>query len=101
MEPGQSPGGALVDGVIQGANGCVLLVSPGQPRVALLFEDPYSATFAPLKVFDAEGKVVAEDGQHVWLGIEGSKTTSNPACGTTKAFWVFSLSTTDPVVDGL
>jgi hypothetical protein len=99
MPPGQSPAGGLVAGVLQGHEACVQLVVPGRPPRALLWATDYTVTFRPLRIYDAAGKLVAIGGQPVWLGVEGGKTTSNPGCGTTNAYWVFSITTKDPITD--
>lgn len=99
MPPGQSPGGGLVTGELVGNEQCVQLIRPGELPVALLWEGTYTATFPPLRIYDAGGNLVASGGQTVWLGVEGNRTTSNQSCGTTKAFWVFSITTRDPVND--
>lgn len=99
MEPGQSPGGSLVDGNIGGVDGCIVLVTPGQQPMALLFDSRYTVTYPPLKIFDPSGTLVAEGGQHVWLGVQGNKKSNNPNCNTARALWVFSVSTKDPVAD--
>lgn len=97
MPPGQSPGGGLVTGELVGNKECVHLLRPGEPPVALLWEDRYTATFPPLQIYDSAGGLVATGGQPVWLGVEGNKKTSNSSCGTTNAYWVFSITTTDPI----
>lgn len=97
MPPGQSPGGGLVTGELVGKRDCVHLSRPGEPLVALLWEDTYTATFPPLRILDSAGVAVATGGQSVWLGVEGNQKTSNSRCATTKAYWVFSITTEDPI----
>ena len=97
MPPGQSPGGGLVTGELVGNKACVELQRPGEPPVALLWQDRYTATFPPLRIYDSAGSLVATAGQTVWLGVEGNQSTSNPSCDTTKAYWVYSITTKDPI----
>jgi len=97
MPQGHSAGGGLVTGDLVGNGECVQLSRPGEPLVALVWEDTYTATFPPLRIYDSTGGLVASGGQPVWLGVEGNHKTSNSSCSTTKAYWVFSITTTDPI----
>jgi len=97
MPPGQSPSGGLVAGKLGGNEECVQLLRQGEPSVALLWEDKYTAKFPPLRIYDSAGELVATGDQPVWLGVEGSQKTSNSSCGTTKAYWVYSITTKNPI----
>lgn len=48
--------------------GCVYLVSEGVPRIAALWPPGYQAAFDPLRILDADGKVVAREGVALEIG---------------------------------
>lgn len=100
LPPGFSPGGVLVSGVLGGNAKCAELLREGEPAVALLWQDAYSATFPPLQIFDHSGMLVASASQQIWLGVDTNRTTANKNCSTTRAYWVYSISTRDPVGAG-
>jgi hypothetical protein len=91
-----SPAGVLVDGRIEVSpnSPCLELKAPGYPPIALSWPPGYTATFEPLRVYDAAGTVIASEG--VDISLSGTLVQApNSRCGTNSTLLVVGVTKTN------
>jgi hypothetical protein len=93
VEPGASPAGALLEGSLAVApnSRCILLVVPGEAPIGLAWPVGYTATFEPLRIYDATGNEVAAEKSVVSMSGE-LLAFPDATCRTSSAFRVFTIT---------
>jgi hypothetical protein len=72
----------------------VELLPPGYPPIALEWPPGFTATFKPLRVYDAAGTVIASEG--VDISLSGTLVQApNSRCGTNSTLLVVGFGQTD------
>lgn len=92
FEPGESPAGATLDGALALSpnSRCILLTVLGEAPIGLAWPVGYTATFEPLRIYDASGTEIAAEGSHVSMTGE-LLAFPDAVCRTTSLFRVFTI----------
>jgi hypothetical protein len=67
-------------GTIHATQQCIWIEIDGQ-RAATLWPAHFTATYAPLVVFDESGRQVAKEGDQLTMAFVGPKPAAEPRCG--------------------
>jgi hypothetical protein len=64
--------------------GVVVAVGPDRDTTVLVWDRTYSATFDPLRIHDAEGRLLAAEGDPVWLTGGSTDDDRYYVCGASQ-----------------
>lgn len=93
LDPRQSPAGVVLVGSLglSPTSRCIELRALGEPPIALEWPVGYTATFEPLRVYDASGRQVGAEGSQVSMSGELLHLQS-PVCQSSSFFRVFTIA---------